>query len=153
MIRCKNALQRRFRHSSMSMALTSFSARGRHAPLPSAAACAALAATLFCAAPASARVITCSFTEPFVRTFYDPARKTLTIVQDVERRKQVQRDIAGKNVSKAIMELRNDKAEIVQRLEHSFQGSDGMSDKSYPYAVQWTPRDPHMPETLNGGCE
>jgi hypothetical protein len=135
------------------MGATSFSARGRHTLLARAAACAVLAAMLFCAAPALARVITCSFTEPFVRTFYDPARKTLTIVQDVERRKQVQRGIAAKNVSKAILELRNDKGEIVQRLEHSFQGSDGMSDKSYPYAVQWTPRDPNMPETLNGGCK
>ena len=137
----------------MSMVATSFSVRGRNEPLARAAACAALAAMLFCAAPASARVITCSFTEPFVRTFYDPARKILTIVQDVERRKQVQRGVTAKNVSKAILELRNNKGEIVQRLEHSFQGSDGMSDKSYPYAVQWTPRDPNMPETLNGGCK
>jgi hypothetical protein len=135
------------------MAATSFSAGGQNAPPHRAVACAALAATLFFAAPASARVIICSFTEPFVRTIYDPARKTLTIVQDVERRKQVQRDIVPKNVSKAILELRNDKGEMVQRLEHSFQGSDGMSDKSYPYAVQWTPRDPNMPETLNGGCK
>jgi uncharacterized protein involved in tellurium resistance len=112
-----------------------------------------LAATLFSPGPTAARVISCSFTEPFVRTFYDSARKTLTIVQDVERRKQVQRDIAAKNVSRAILELRNDKGEIVQRLEHSFQGSDNMTDKSYPYSVEWTPRDPNLPGTLNGGCD
>ncbi len=135
------------------MAATSLSARRRHAPLPKAAACAVLVVFSFCAAPASARIITCSFTEPFVRTFYDPARKTLTIVQDVERRKQMQRDIAPKNISKTVLELRNIKGEIVQRLEHSFQGSDGMSDRSYPYVVQWMPQNPNMPEVLTGGCE
>lgn len=134
------------------MAATSLRPERGHWPQTWAAACAALAATLFCATPASGRVITCSFTEPFIRTFYDPARRTLTIVQDVDHRRQVQRGITAETVSGVILELRNDKGEIVQRLEHSFRGSDGMSDKPYPYAVTWTPRDPNMSETLNGGC-
>jgi len=115
-------------------------------------ACAALAATLLCPASSSASVIICSFTEPFIRTFYDTVHQTLTIVPDVDGSKDVQRSIVVTQISKSVLELHNDKGEIVQRLEHSFQGSDGMSDKLYPYAVQWTPRDPNMPEELSGGC-
>ena len=134
------------------MAASSLSAKGQDPPRTWAAAWGALAAILVCAAPASAQIITCSFTEPFIRTFYDPARKTLTIIQDVDHRREVQRGITAETVSAVILELRNGKGEIVQRLEHSFRGSDGMSDRSYPYAVTWTPRDPAMPEILNGGC-
>jgi hypothetical protein len=137
----------------MSVAATSPRETGQGAPLTWAVICVALAEAAFFATPASAGVITCSFTEPFVRTFYDPPRKTLTIVEDADRQKRVQKGITANQVSTAILELRNANGEIVQRLEHSFRGSDGMSDKAYPYAVQWTPRDPNMPESLAGGCQ
>jgi hypothetical protein len=146
-------LQLRFQLGSMCMVATSFNVPVLHGFRVRLAVLAAIAATAVWEAPVSARVITCSFTEPFVRTFYDSAHKTLKIVHDVVRAGQVQNGVTAKKISKTILELRNRKGEIVQRLEHSFQGSDGMSDTSYPYAVQWIPRDPSMPELLNGGCK
>jgi uncharacterized membrane protein len=38
------------------------------------------------------------------------------------------------------------KRRVVQRLELSFRGSDGMSDRVYPYEAHWLSKD------LHGGC-
>src|SRR4051812_42619589 len=83
--------------------------------------------------PAAAKVITCSFTEPFIRTFYDPAKRTLTLVYDAEKkRREVVTGIRSRTASPKVIELRNEKQDVIQRLELNNQGSDGMSDKTYP---------------------
>jgi len=103
--------------------------------------------------PAAAKVITCSFTEPFIRTFYDPAKRTLTLVYDAEKkRREVVTGIRSRTASPKVIELRNEKQDVIQRLELNNQGSDGMSDKTYPYEGRWTPGNPDLPEELWGGC-
>jgi hypothetical protein len=107
----------------------------------------------FLTEPVLARVIACSFTEPFIRTSYDSDHRTLTITYDVENRSEVQRNISLKAITPTILELQNEKKQVVQRLKLSFRGSDGMSDRLYPYAVQWTPMNDELPQVLYGGCE
>jgi hypothetical protein len=56
-----------------------------------------------------------------------------------------------KNVSFQIMnaghfELWGSDRQPLQRLNLSYKGSDGMSDREYPYAVEWISRG------LRGGC-
>ncbi len=103
--------------------------------------------------PAAAKVIICSFTEPFIRTFYDPEKRTLTLVYDAEnKRREVLSRIGSRTVSPKVIELRNEKQDLIQRLELNNQGSDGMSDKTYPYEGRWTPGNPDLPEELWGGC-
>jgi hypothetical protein len=101
---------------------------------------------------ASAIVITCSFTEPFVRTSYDSDLQTLTLTYDVEKRRETQKSVSLHTLSPTVFELWNANNEVIQHLELDHQGSDGMSDRIYPYEVKWTPRDASLPEVLFGGC-
>lgn len=95
---------------------------------------------------AQADVITCSFTEPFVTTVYSTNLNTLTITYAVESRHDRLDDMSFQIMKPGKFELWDAKHEGVQRLELSFRGSDGMSDKVYPYEVYW------IPEKLHGGC-
>jgi hypothetical protein len=105
-----------------------------------------------CAETASARVVTCSFIEPFVRTTYNSDRQTLVLAYDVDKRRETKKEISFHTVSAKIFELRNADNEVVQHLELNFRGSDGMSDRVFPLSVEWMPRDPMLPDKLYGGC-
>ncbi len=97
--------------------------------------------------------ITCYFTEPFVRTVFDPGRHTLTVVYDVEKRSDVERGVSLQASSPTDLRLRNRTGEVVQELKLSHHGSDGMSDRVYPYEARWTPRNDGLPQVLYGGCK
>lgn len=96
---------------------------------------------------ADADVIRCSFTEPFAVTTYSSNTGELDVSFDVE----TSRSKSYKNVSLQIMgpglfELWGEDEQVVQRLELTYEGSDGMSDFFYPYSVHW------ITEDLYGGC-
>lgn len=112
-----------------------------------------LGAAVLCAAAAPTSLVTCSFTEPFVRTVYDAHRRTLTATFDVAKRAVVQRNMTTRVVSPTVFEVLSENQQVIQHLELSHHGSDGMSDRTYPYEAQWTPHDDTLPDTLVGGCE
>jgi uncharacterized membrane protein len=101
----------------------------------------------FTASTAHADMIRCSFTEPFVVTTYSTNTKELDISYDVEASKsKTLKDVSLQIMGPGVFELWNAKQQVVQRLELSNKGSDGMSDYIYPYSVHW------IPENLYGGC-
>ena len=95
---------------------------------------------------AHADIITCRFTEPFVTTVYSTTQNTLRVYYKVERRQEVLRNISFQIIQAGRFELWDTNRRPVQRLELTFTGSDGMSDKNYPYDVHWITSD------LRGGC-
>jgi uncharacterized membrane protein len=94
----------------------------------------------------NADVIKCSFTEPFITTSYDTASKRLTVTHDVEKRQEIHDRISKRQLSRRAFELRSADGQVLQRVERTCKGSDGMSDRVYPYSAQW------IPLKLYGGC-
>ena len=95
---------------------------------------------------ANADIITCNFTEPFVTTIYSTSQNTLSVYYKAERRQEVLRNISFQIIQAGRFELWDTNRRPVQRLELTFKGSDGMSDKLYPYDAHWISND------LRGGC-
>ncbi len=107
-----------------------------------------LVATLLCAFPtfAQADIITCKFTEPFVTTVYSTTQSTLTVRHELEGREDVLRNVSIQIMKAGLFELWGPDRQPLQRLEINFHGSDGMSDREYPYSVEW------ISTRLRGGC-
>ena len=97
-----------------------------------------------------ADIIKCSFTEPFITTLYDTALQRMTVTYDVEKRRTVFDRVSRRELRPHAFELRSADGQVLQRVERTCRGSDGMSDRVYPYSAQWRPRDP--PPHLHGGC-
>jgi uncharacterized membrane protein len=97
-------------------------------------------------ATVQADIIRYSFTEPFIMTVYSTNENTLTVTYDAERRRETLRNISFQITNPAPFDLWDAKRRVVQRLELSFRGSDGMSDRVYPYEAHWLSKD------LHGGC-
>jgi uncharacterized membrane protein len=93
-----------------------------------------------------AGTVTCIFTEPFITTIYNTDRQILSLTYGVGRRPERLRNISLKVTRPGVLELRNTKRELILRLERSFRGSDGMSDRVYPYEAHW------ITKKLYGGC-
>ena len=93
-----------------------------------------------------ADIIKCSFTEPFITTVYSTNTSTLTVIYDAERRRETLNNISFQIMKPATFELWDAKRRVVQRLDLSFRGSDGMSDRVYPYEAHW------LTKNLHGGC-
>lgn len=96
------------------------------------------AITLFAVA-SQADIIKCSFTEPFINTTYSMAQQSLTYSTFTGEDKPEEKVI--KNVSFQIkgpgeFELVNKDGVVLQKLSLNNRGSDGMSDKQYPYEVE-----------------
>ena len=108
--------------------------------------CGLAAALASPATPSRADVIRCVFTEPFITTVYNTNQSTLTIFHDVEKREDAPIFLSFQIIKPGVFELWESKNQVVQRLELSFRGSDGMSDQVYPYDVEW------LPLKLRGGC-
>ena len=94
----------------------------------------------------NADVIKCSYTEPFMTTSYDTASKRMTVTHDVEKRQTVYDRVSMRQLRPRAFELRSADGKVLQRVERTCQGSDGMSDRVYPYSAQW------IPLKLHGGC-
>jgi hypothetical protein len=108
--------------------------------------CGLAAALAWPAGSSRADVIRCVFTEPFITTVYNTNQSTLTIFHDVEKREDAPVFLSFQIIKPGVFELWDSKNQVIQRLELSFQGSDGMSDQLYPYDVEW------LPLKLRGGC-
>ena len=95
---------------------------------------------------AQADIITCRFTEPFITTTYSTTQSTLTVRYETEAREDVLRNVSFQILAAGSFELWEADRRPLHRLKLSHQGSDGMSDRKYPYAVEW------MREGRRGGC-
>ena len=94
----------------------------------------------------NADIIKCSFTEPFMTTSYDTSLKRMTVTYDVEKRQRIYDRISIRELRPGAFELRSVEGQILQRVERTCRGSDGMSDRVYPYSARW------IPQELHGGC-
>jgi uncharacterized membrane protein len=93
-------------------------------------------------------VITCSFTEPFITTTYDTSTQLFIVKDEDEKVASTIADVSFEVRARSrFVLLRRDKSEV-QELVLNGHGSDGMSEKEYPYDVTWTWRGSH----LVGGC-
>jgi hypothetical protein len=109
-----------------------------------------LAGSLLLPGIANADIIKCSFTEPFITTSYDTALRRMTVTYDVKKRRTVFDRVSMRELRPRAFELRTTDGKVLQRVERDCQGSDGGSNRVYPYSALWRPRDP--PPHLHGGC-
>ena len=105
-------------------------------------------AVLICAVPTWARadIITCRFTEPFITTVYSTTQSTLTVRHETEGREDVIGNVSLQIMAPGLLELWAADRRPVHRLRLSNRGSDGMSDREYPYSVEW------INKGQRGGC-
>jgi uncharacterized membrane protein len=108
-----------------------------------------LLAILGLSVQASADVIKCSFTEPFIQTTYSTDQKTLTI-DTLGTQPQVISDVSLQTTGPQQFLLVAKDGRVIQKLALNYKGSDGMSDDVYPYDVQYSYK---AGQTLYGGCE
>jgi uncharacterized membrane protein len=97
-------------------------------------------------ATVQADIIKCSFTEPFITTVYSTNENTLKVTYAAERQRETLKSISFQIMKPTTFELWDAKRKVIQRLELSFRGSDGMSDRIYPYDAHW------LSKNLHGGC-
>ena len=108
--------------------------------------CVALSGGLLLPDIVNADIIKCSFTEPFITTSYDTALKRLAVTYDVEQRQRIHDRISMRELRPGAFELRGADGQVLLRVERTCRGSNGMSDRVYPYSAQW------IPQKLHGGC-
>ncbi len=89
----------------------------------------------FISASAHADIITCGFTEPFFTTMYSMAQQSLTIKDDVVGTTSVIKNVSFQIIAPGKFEIRKANGDVLQTLELTGNGSDGMSDLIYPYEV------------------
>lgn len=82
-----------------------------------------------------ADIIRCNFTEPFVNSVYSMTQSTLSY-DSAEGKKQVIKNVSFQIKSAGVFELVAKDGRILQTLKLTHQGSDGMSDRLYPYDVK-----------------
>lgn len=94
-----------------------------------------LATGMMVSSLASADVIKCVFTEPFVNTTYSMTQSTLTIEAAGEGKSVIQ-NVSFQIKGAGQFELVAKNGKVLQKLSLDNKGSDGMSDKNYPFTVQ-----------------
>lgn len=107
-----------------------------------------LLAVLLLPSIAKGDIIQCQFTEPFIRTSYNTSSKRMTVVDDVRKRREIFDQISMREIRPRLFEFRNANGQVLQTAERNCRGSDGMSDRVYPYDARFLgdERKPH------GGC-
>lgn len=109
--------------------------------------------TLF-AATSQADIIKCVFTEPFIDTTYSMAQQTLTystFTGDDKPNVKVVKSVSFQIKAAGDFELVSKDGTVLQKISLNNKGSDGMSDRNYPYKVE----DKGMAGMANsgwGGC-
>lgn len=98
---------------------------------------------------ASADIIKCTFTEPFVSSTYSMTQSTLTY-DSIDGQKTVLKKVSMQIKAAGIFELVANDGTVLQQLDLNNQGSNGMSDHVYPYDVQ---DNTAMTNNGRGGCE
>lgn len=98
---------------------------------------------------ASADIIKCTFTEPFVSSTYSMTQSTLTY-NSIDGQKTVLQKVSFQIKAAGVFELVAKDGTVLQRLELNNQGSDGMSDSTYPYDVK---DNSSITNAGRGGCQ
>lgn len=93
-----------------------------------------LIAFIFITQTAMADVITCVFTEPFVTTVYSTPKSKLTY-QSMDKGTVVLNHVSLQFKENKV-DLVTSEGKVIQELKLNHKGSDGMSDKVYPYEVK-----------------
>jgi uncharacterized membrane protein len=102
------------------------------------------AAPILCVGSAHADVIKCYFTEPFLTLTYSTTESSLA-VSDPEA-EATERNVSLQIMGAGAFELWNAQNIAVLRLTLDNKGSDGMSDRIYPYSAM------RLPSAQYGGC-
>lgn len=105
--------------------------------------------SMFLAVAVQADIIKCHFTEPMVTTTYNTSKATLTY-QDSNNKKTVVKNVSFQIRSAGVFELVSQNGKLVQTINLNSQGSDGMSDRLYPYSVKDSKE---ITQQGLGGCE
>lgn len=82
---------------------------------------------------AQADIIKCYFTEPFIATSYSMTQSTLTETDLVTKAKSVTKNVSFQIKGAGLFELVSKEGKVLQTLNLNNNGSDGMSDLTYPY--------------------
>ncbi len=85
---------------------------------------------------ALAEDIQCHFTEPFAVTTYSSANHSLTVELAGEKTKIITNVSLQSEKTAKKFKLISADGIVLQNLELNYAGSDGMSDRIYPYAVE-----------------
>jgi uncharacterized membrane protein len=105
-------------------------------------------ASLLLAAVSQADIIKCNFTEPFVNTTYSMTQSTLTY-KNSEGKTRIEKNVSFQIKGPGVFELISKNGLLLQKIELNHQGSDGMSDRLYPYAAKDNTKMTHQG---HGGC-
>jgi hypothetical protein len=95
---------------------------------------------------AQADLIQCQFTEPFVTTVYNLSQRTL-VVMPAAGQTEVIKHVSLEMKAPGKFELVGPTGEVLQKLALTGKGSDGMSDRVYPFDVVST----SLEKVSNGG--
>lgn len=112
------------------------------------------AAVTLVAAASQADIIKCVFTEPFVATTYSMAQQSLTysaFTGEDKPEETVVNNVSFQIKGSGEFELVAKDGKVLQKISLNNKGSDGMSDRNYPYEVE----DKGMAGMANsgwGGC-
>ncbi len=119
-------------------------------------------AVLFSATTSMATELTCQFTEPFVTVKYQISTGEMTVIaDDFQSIPAIQGlDIVFVNAGEKNEQFNvlNSSKEVLLRIIPDGKGSDGMSDRVFPYSAVLTlpnlnVKDLHLEGPLHGGCE
>ena len=106
-----------------------------------------IALTLFTANAAKAEVFTCYQTEPFISEVYNVEKGTLKITEEVMKETKTLRNLKLVIKGEGRFEIRNAANKTIRVMILNNQGSDGMSDRIYPYSGT------SINGTNSAGCE
>lgn len=99
---------------------------------------------------ARARTITCHYTEPFIETRYDTVTRILAMNRaDAEHGAAPSAKMAVLAFTRTRLVIRSKRLGITQEMVLDHHGSDGASDRIYPFSARWT--EPGRP-VIYGGC-
>lgn len=108
-----------------------------------------LTAALLIPGLAKADIIKCVFTEPFMNTTYSMTQSTLT-VYEMGVKTHTLKNISFQIKGPGQFELWNANKQIVQTIVLDNKGSDGMSQRNYPYSGDFDTKSDHG--IISGGC-
>ncbi len=115
-------------------------------------------AVLFSATTSMAVEVTCQFTEPFVTVKYDIEKKQMQVAAEYFENIPVIENLDLKMVSFDRFDVVDASGSTSLQIIPDGKGSDGMSDRVFPYSAVLTlpnlnVKDLHLEGPLHGGCE
>ena len=93
-----------------------------------------LGSLLLMSCVSQADIIKCVFTEPFVGSTYSMTQSTLTY-KNIENKTQVIKNVSFQIKAAGEFELVGKNGKVLQKISLNGKGSDGMSDRVFPYEV------------------